>query len=262
MRVLLAIIIVVSSGCALVPSGESPPPFQPRPIYKVGNPYVIDGKRYVPKIDYQYDETGIASWYGDEFADKPTANGEIFDPEQLTAAHKTLPMPSYVRVTNLSNKRTIVLRVNDRGPFIGERIIDLSRRAARELGFLEQGKTLVRVQILRRKSLEAAARAGNKLAEKMLNVEPSPYEPNPDEPSVAGRHYVQIAAYRSRRQAEHLIDTRISTPDVIIEETENTHGTRFYRVRLGPFTTREQAQTILNQANRQGFNDAFIVDSK
>ena len=249
--VLLSLLLL--SGCSLFTS-EPPPQDLPRPIYKIGNPYVIDGLRYVPKIDYEYNEVGIASWYGDEFADKPTANGEIFDPEELTAAHKTLPMPSYVRVTNLSNQRTIVLRVNDRGPFVGERIIDLSRRAARELGFLEQGKTLVRVQILKHESLQAAAIAGDVMAEKMLNMEPSV-----DDPPVVGRIYVQIAAYQQRQQAQDLIDTRISTPDVIIQETRNNNGATFYRVRLGPFSSHEQSQTILKQAMQQGFHDAFIV---
>ena len=121
----------------------------PQPRYKVGNPYEIDGIWYYPERDLSYDETGIASWYGDEFAGKPTANGEVFDPDIVSAAHKTLPMPSVVRVINLDNGRSLVVRINDRGPFVAGRIIDLSREAARLLRS-EAGYCKVRVQILQK----------------------------------------------------------------------------------------------------------------
>lgn len=123
------------------------------PRYKIGNPYEVKGIWYYPERDLNYDETGIASWYGDEFAGKLTANGEIFDPEIVSAAHKTLPMPSAVRVTNLDNGRSLVIRINDRGPFVAGRIIDLSREAARLLGFKDKGIAKVRVQILAEESL-------------------------------------------------------------------------------------------------------------
>lgn len=121
--------------------------------YKVGNAYEINDKWYYPAEDWEYDETGIASWYGPNFHGKQTANGEIFDQEQLTAAHRTLPMPSLVRVTNLKNGRSLVLRLNDRGPFAKNRIIDVSRKAAELLGFEREGTAPVRVQILRDQSL-------------------------------------------------------------------------------------------------------------
>ena len=101
------------------------------PRYKVGNPYEVKGVWYYPERNLNYDETGIASWYGDEFAGRLTANGEIFEPDIVSAAHKTLPMPSAVRVINLENGRSLVVRINDRGPFVSGRIIDLSREAAR-----------------------------------------------------------------------------------------------------------------------------------
>ncbi len=129
-------------------------------LYKVGEPYQVEGVWYYPKVDYTYDETGIASWYGEEFHGRLTANGEIFDANGLTAAHPTLPMPSYVRVTNLENGRAIRLRVNDRGPFKRGRIIDLSRRAAQLLGFYEKGTAKVRVEILEEDSRMAARLAG------------------------------------------------------------------------------------------------------
>ena len=127
--------------------------------YKIGDPYQINGVWYYPAEDYGYNETGIASFYGGEqqgvnFHGRLTANGEIYDMNSLTAAHRTLPMPSLVRVTNLENGRSIVLRVNDRGPYARGRIIDVSRRAAQLLAFEGKGTASVRVQILADESRE------------------------------------------------------------------------------------------------------------
>jgi rare lipoprotein A len=130
--------------------------------FKIGNPYQINGIWYYPAEDYEYDETGIASWYGAQFHGKTTANGETYDMNALTAAHRTLPMPSFVRVTNLENGRSLVLRLNDRGPFAKGRIIDVSRRGAQLLGFQRQGTARVRVQILADKSRAVAARMQNR----------------------------------------------------------------------------------------------------
>lgn len=123
-------------------------------VYKVGNPYKIDGEWYYPAEDENYDRKGIASWYGPNFHGKPTANGEVFDQNLITAAHPTLPMPIYARVTNLENGRSLVVRINDRGPFVADREIDLSRRSAELLGYLKQGTAQVRVQYLRRAPLD------------------------------------------------------------------------------------------------------------
>lgn len=124
------------------------PEQKPKGTYKVGKPYQINGVWYYPEEVAEYDETGIASWYGDQFHGRPTANGESFDMNALTAAHKTLPLPSKVRVTNLDNGRSLVLRVNDRGPFVGDRIIDVSRRAAQLLGFEQAGLARVEVSLV------------------------------------------------------------------------------------------------------------------
>ena len=120
----------------------------PKGYYKVGEPYQINGIWYYPKVDYEYDETGIASWYGEQFHAKLTANGELYDMNDVTAAHRTLPLPSLVRVTNLENGRSMVVRINDRGPFVAGRIIDLSRRTAQLMGMDRSGTAKVRVQIL------------------------------------------------------------------------------------------------------------------
>jgi rare lipoprotein A len=125
--------------------------------YKVGRPYQIKGVWYRPHVDYAYNETGIASWYGPQFHGKTTANGEVFDMNTVSAAHKTLPLPSMVRVTNLKNGRAMNIRINDRGPFAHGRIIDLSKRAAQLLGFERAGTAPVRVQVLERESRILAA---------------------------------------------------------------------------------------------------------
>ncbi|MGD9638399.1 MAG: septal ring lytic transglycosylase RlpA family protein [Alphaproteobacteria bacterium] len=121
--------------------------------YKVGSPYKINGTWYYPKEDYTYSEVGVASWYGPQFHNKLTANNEIYDMNALTAAHRTLPLPSMVKVTNLQNGRSLVLKVNDRGPFAKDRIIDISKRGAQLLGFIEQGTAKVRVEVLPEESL-------------------------------------------------------------------------------------------------------------
>ncbi len=115
-------------------------------VYKLGDPYLAGGKWYVPVHDRSYDQVGLASWYGDFFHGRRTANGEVYDMHALTAAHPTLPMPTYATVTNLANNRTVVVRINDRGPYHDGRIIDLSHKAAELLGFFGHGTAPVRVR--------------------------------------------------------------------------------------------------------------------
>ena len=122
--------------------------------YKIGNPYEIDGKWYYPREDYFYNEVGLASWYGEDFHNGITANGERYDMHAMTAAHKTLPLPSIVKVTNLENGRSVILRVNDRGPFYANRIIDVSKYASEKLGFHAKGTARVRVEIMAKESKE------------------------------------------------------------------------------------------------------------
>jgi len=148
------------------PSGGAPSAPTQMGDYKVGKPYAIANVWYYPREDYGYDESGIASWYGPGFHGRSTANGETYDQNAMTAAHRTLPMPSLVQVTNLENGRTIRVRINDRGPYAHGRIIDLSKRAADLLGMVNQGTAKVRVQILEVESRELAriasgGRAGN-----------------------------------------------------------------------------------------------------
>jgi rare lipoprotein A len=149
------------------------------PPYKLGKAYQIDGAWYYPKIDYDYNETGIASWYGPDFHGKSTANGEVYDQNALTAAHKTLPMPTLVRVTNLENGRSIEVRINDRGPFVNNRIIDLTRRGAQLLGFEGQGTARVRVQVMKEDSILLANKVGGAQLAYAGEPEPGGTAPKP-----------------------------------------------------------------------------------
>ena len=150
---------LVSHAVKNVVSGGAPT--KAEGTFKVGNPYQIAGRTYVPKETYSHTETGVASWYGPNFHGKRTANGEIFDKHQLTAAHRTLQMPSLIRVTNLANGRSLVLRVNDRGPFSKNRVLDVSERAAELLDFKRKGTTKVKIQVLTQES-EAIAEAAKR----------------------------------------------------------------------------------------------------
>jgi len=114
-------------------------------VYRVGKPYVVGGRVYVPEVDPHYSAVGLASWYGDDFHGRYTANGEIFDKDSISAAHPTLPLPSYARVTNLSNNKSIIVRINDRGPYAHGRLIDVSVKTAHLLGFHGNGTAKVKV---------------------------------------------------------------------------------------------------------------------
>lgn len=143
-------LLIGLAACSTVNLPDAPKTIGPtaNPHYKIGAPYQIDGNWYVPQVEEDYDRVGVASWYGDAFDGKLTANGEIFNKRRLSAAHKTLPLPTLVEVENLENKKKIIVRVNDRGPFVGDRIIDLSHAAADELGFSANGLAKVRVRYL------------------------------------------------------------------------------------------------------------------
>src|SRR6478752_9440676 len=144
----------VSSSPRVVGFGEPVP--KGGGTYRVGKPYTVAGRAYVPEEDTNYREEGMASWYGDDFHGRQTANGEVFDMASLTAAHPTLPMPCYARVTNLSNGKSLIVRVNDRGPYHGNRLIDVSNKAAELLEFKGNGIARVRVEYVGRAPLEGS----------------------------------------------------------------------------------------------------------
>ncbi len=144
----------VSSSPRVVGPGEPVP--KGGGTYRVGKPYVVAGRTYVPQEDANYRAEGLASWYGDDFHGRLTANGEVFDMASLSAAHPTLPIPSYARVTNLNNGRSLIVRINDRGPYHGNRLIDVSNKAAELLEFKHKGTARVRVEYVGRAPLEGS----------------------------------------------------------------------------------------------------------
>lgn len=160
----------VASSPRVVDFGEPVP--KGGGVYRVGKPYVVAGRTYVPEENPKFRSEGLASWYGRDFHGRQTANGEVFDMDAITAAHPTLPMPSYVRVTNLNNKRSLIVRVNDRGPFHSNRVIDLSHKSAELLGFKDNGVARVRVEYIGRAALEGSD--DRRLAATLRHGEPAP----------------------------------------------------------------------------------------
>ena len=164
---LVACALVFLSGCSELELGShiakkmtgNSTPKTAIGYYKVGSPYKIKGRYYRPKAQYNLTETGIASWYGPGFHGKMTANGEIFNKHEYTAAHRTLQLPSIIRVTNLNNGRSIILRVNDRGPFAHDRILDVSEKAAETLGFKHAGTSRIRIDVMDEESRIVASAA-------------------------------------------------------------------------------------------------------
>ncbi len=257
--------------------------------YKVGKPYKIKGQWYNPQEDYSYDKTGLASWYGAAFHNKETANGEIFNKNELTAAHKTLPMPSLARVTNLDNGRSIVVRINDRGPYVSGRIIDLSQRSAQLLGFEKNGVAKVRVQVLADESRaisEAMRTYGVDPSQNMAQepvviqgrepvVEQAVLKPTPaPRPTLktvkpipqyvqgpvtgANKIYVQAGAFNNKGNALRLKSRLSSLGRVVITEAI-VKGSLFYRVRVGPLDTVVGADRILDGVVESGISNARIV---
>lgn len=226
-----------------------------RGAYKVGRPYQVTGAWYYPAVDYEYAETGIASWYGRKFHGRPTANGETFDMNALSAAHRTLPLPSLVRVVNLRNGRSITVRVNDRGPFARGRIIDVSRRTAQLLGFERQGTTPVRVEIMAQESRQLAliAQRGSS-----ATVAPAPAGqsdkvtiealPPPGETGGASVKKVQIAtAGRQPRKR----NGALATPPAPRLEFRTVTPPRLF-VQAGSFVRREYAERMRHKLSQIG----------
>ena len=251
-------ILLLLAACS---SSKAPP--EPPGIYKVGNPYQIAGRWYHPSFDPGYDRIGVASWYGDEFHGRPTANGEVFDTARLTAAHPTMPLPSIVRITNLANDRTLDLRVNDRGPFIGDRIIDVSQAAARELGFEHQGTTPVRVRFLQ--LADARGVPPQPSSPVMAAVPPAVSDVQlvaavPGASCVPAGRFIQVGAFSEPERAERVareVETALLTPVATHPPTVD----RLVRVRLGPVAGPELAPA-LSRLSQIGYGNAFVVHAQ
>jgi rare lipoprotein A len=192
---------------------------------------VIAGQRYyVLDSARGFVQQGLASWYGRDFHGRPTASGEIYDMYAPTAAHKTLPLGSYLRVTNLTNGRSMVVRVNDRGPFVKGRIVDLSYAAARELGMLETGVAPVRIEALGRST------AGG------YNFQ-------------QGNFTIQVGAFKQQANARRLAG-RLNNSHITLYDSPRG---RFYRVRVGRYSNLTEAVKGRRKLEEEGFYDAFVV---
>ncbi len=271
-------IIIIILGLAVTACGSTNRSYKaavPDPVYKVGKPYRVAGKTYYPEVDIHYDRIGLASWYGSKFHGRKTANGDVFNMNALTAAHTTLPMPSHVRVTNMDNGRWLILKVNDRGPFIGNRLIDVSRRAAQLLGFEKKGVTRVRVQAVTgpRGGLPGRIQAKNspppperkpppvQLARNDVSTAKLPLPADNSQNDRPGKIYVQIGAYANLRNAEKVVDAIPHIRDTKVERVD-INGRNLYRVRIGPHPTVELAEILLGRILSLGHNTARIIMDK
>ncbi len=251
-----------------VPDAE--PRDEPRSRY--GNPkhYEVFGKRYhVMDSAHGYSERGVASWYGEKFHGRRTSSGEIYDMYLMTAAHKTLPLPTYVRVTNLKNGSAVVVKVNDRGPFVYNRIIDLSYTAAKRLGIIENGTGLVEVEALH-----------NAPAPPVVALTPLPEPPDtgpgaplavetieaqrpavPDtEPGPDGEIFVQLGAFADPLNAQQLSERLQAEGFETVRVSADPVGERMvYRVRIGPLAGVPQFDATVAQLESAGFNDVHLA---
>nr|WP_269717037.1 septal ring lytic transglycosylase RlpA family protein [Caulobacter sp. NIBR2454] len=284
-------------------ASKSPPPARAwqdkdgKPLRGTMKPYQVRGVWYRPMEQPNYDETGIGSWYGEQFHNRHTANGEVFDMDLPSAAHKTLPLPSIVEVKNLDNGRTMRVRVNDRGPFVGDRIIDLSKAAADELGFKNAGVARVRVRYIgpagKPTPFDQPKRYAKTPKPVMVAAAPPPpppapaiYTPPSREPvystslppigstasympgptyspplSVApgSRVYrVQAGAFSSRANAERAVQLLSEAGLAIIEPTDRG-GVTLYRVVMGPAPDETAALELRDAAASFGFPDATVL---
>ncbi len=208
-------------------------------LSKYGNhsPYRVNGRKYhVNNNPVGFTEKGQASWYGKKFHGRKTSNQEIFDMYKLTAAHKILPLPSYVEVTNLDNGKQVIVRVNDRGPFVGDRIIDLSYGAAKALDFVNQGIANVKIEVIKApKNLQAS-------------------------PIKQGLTYIQLGAFSDNNTAYNLAKkvTELLGIETFVTILKTQSGL-LHRVRIGPFNSENKIQQLINQISQKGINNAQVV---
>jgi rare lipoprotein A len=224
-------------------------------LYKFSSkPYVALGEKYVPlKTEKGYKRRGVASWYGKMFHGKKTAIGETYDMYSMSAAHTVLPLPSYVKVTNIENGRSVVVRVNDRGPFKHKREIDLSYAAAYKLRLIEKGSGMVEVEAIDpRNYIEPHKAAIKNTAPEKVTAAPNA------QPSVTGLHYVQAGAFGSEANAIAL-QNRINDLDIEdISKINRMYNDELYRLTVGPYQTRQAAEKTAQQI-RKTLNTSTII---
>lgn len=248
-----------------------------KPLRGTEKPYQIRGVWYYPQADPDYDVKGVGSWYGEQFHNRRTANGEIFDMDAVSAAHKTLPLPSLVEVTNLDNGRKMVVRVNDRGPFVDNRIIDLSRAAADKLGYRRQGVARVRVRYIGPAPKTAFdSRHYAQAPQQRSPVTPAPRQAPtqdaaplawPDEPppvrvqvlpSRESGFRIQAGAFSSRENAERAVAQLQSAGRAVIEPMARASGT-LYRVTVSAGEDELSAWSLRDRVVALGYSGATVL---
>jgi len=257
--VIIAGLLAGAAACASAPSAGRPLEMagvpevsDPAPIVSgTMRPYQIRGRWYQPQEQPNYDETGLASWYGDQFHGRPTATGERFDMHALTAAHKTLPLPGLVEVTNLANGRRVVLRVNDRGPFVDGRIIDLSRGAAEALDMLNRGVGEVRVRYLGR-----APRLGCGQRLQVAEAAPPVVAPPPPTASPRQTYWIEVAAFPNAQAAQETAE-RLGGPAQVQAATNGA----MFRVITGPWPDANAAEQARQETISRGYSSAQLIPS-
>jgi rare lipoprotein A len=215
-------------------------------------PYSVFGVGYRPLASASgYRERGVASWYGKKFHGQHTSNGETYDMYAMTAAHKTLPLPSYARVTNLNNGKSVIVRVNDRGPFLDNRLIDLSYAAAYRLGILGTGTGIVEVEGL----------SGDEPATTVAAAPPARLSPIATaEAATAPRLYLQAGAFGNRDNADNLRNRLVEAKIVPVHvEPAQVGGQALFRVRIGPLDSVEASDRMAEQVRNQGFPTPIVV---
>jgi rare lipoprotein A len=233
------------------------PDVVPEPVNRTlaGNrsPYTVLGKTYhVMATEEGYAERGVASWYGEKFHGHQTSNGEVFDMYKLSAAHKSLPIPSFVRVTNLDNNRSIIVRVNDRGPFHGERLIDLSYAAAVKLGYANQGTTRVQLEAIMPPRFNGESRV--LAADTGRSALPAPGPAGP-------RRYLQVGAFSDLDAARRLTSQlqKITSLPVFIQAMASDSGQTLHRVRVGPILDTDEIRAITERVVAADLGSPYTV---
>ena len=206
-------------------------------------PYEVDGKRYHPLLQHQgFQQRGVASWYGRKFHGRKTSNGETYDMYGLSAAHKTLPMGVYVKVTHLGNGRHVIVRINDRGPFVAGRIIDLSYGAAQQLGIVDSGTAQVQIQALGYQQKDHG---------QVSYRVPASYD--------AGSFAVQIGAFSTANNAYQLAAKMRADYGKALVTAAMVNGRQLYRVRVGNYQSLERAESAATDFIAKGYAGSFVV---
>jgi len=254
-------------GSPVYPGNRPPPKGGGRQL--IGKPYQVAGQWFTPREQSHYDKVGVASWYGPKFDRRRTSNGEWFDMNYLSAAHPTLPLPSFAKVTNLENGRAVVVRINDRGPFVKDRIIDLSKRAAQKLDMLGKGSARVRVQYIGPAPLnddgtrlaalnKALDHGGNVKTRYAALKKPATTRRRPVVLAAAALpqkgYFVQVGAYANPANVARAKARLKNVGPVVVSPI---HG--LYRVRLGPLADADSARYALSQVRAAGHTDARLV---